>query len=197
MSVQKILTVQNPVLRTSAKKVTQFDKRIERLITDLIDTLKVQKDPIGVGLAAPQIGKSIRLFVAKLGKDIIPFINPEITWKSENTNDPKPTKRFPKSLEAQEPISPEYIMEGCLSLPHFYGPVQRAHQVTVRYQTPKLEIGNWKLEITTKSFSGLAAQIIQHETDHLNGTLFIDNLLHQKRKLYKWEGKEWEEVELP
>ncbi len=81
-------------------------------------------------------------------------------------------------------------MEGCLSLPHYYGPLARSTKIKVNYLN---EQGNKKEE----SFEGIDAQIIQHEIDHLDGTLFIDRLLAQKKPLYELVDDNWEQVELP
>lgn len=204
MAVVKILTVKDQVLRQKAKSILNVDKRIQKVFKDLEGTLRAQKDPVGVGLAAPQIGKQLALFVVKYGGKVLPFINAKVIWRSEETNDPpssytsRRTRLGPAVRRRKQNIpSPdenlggrEYILEGCLSLPHYYGPVRRANSIKVKYQTPKLET-------MTKSFTGLPAQIIQHEVDHLNGILFIDHLLAQKRKLFKLEKGEWVEVELP
>jgi methionyl-tRNA formyltransferase len=80
-------------------------------------------------------------------------------------------------------------MEGCLSLPNFYGPLTRSPKIKVEYQNERGE--------KIKEFrSGFEAQIIQHEVDHLNGVLFIDRLLEQKKPLFELVNGEWEEVEL-
>lgn len=191
-------------MREVSKEVPTFDSRIEKLIRDLQATLKVQKDPVGVGLAAPQVGKTIRLFLARIGAHDVVFINPEITWLSKATNDPSSqgssghTHKRNKSQKAQESEEKEYLMEGCLSLPHYYGPVERAREVKVTFETPKrMANGAWRIVKKEKRYKGLTAQIVQHEVDHLNGVLFIDRLLQQKRKLYEQRGKEWIEVELP
>jgi peptide deformylase len=80
-------------------------------------------------------------------------------------------------------------MEGCLSLPDYYGPLQRSNKIKIKY-----------LDLTGKQkeeeFTGLAAQIVQHEIDHLNGIMFVSKLLEQKAPLYKLEKNEWVEVEL-
>src|SRR4029079_14253998 len=81
------------------------------------------------------------------------------------------------------------IMEGCLSLPHFYGPLTRARKLTLQYLDEKGTI-------QTKSYEGLMAQIVLHEIDHLDGVLFLDRLLEQKKPLYEYRNGEWEEVEL-
>ena len=81
------------------------------------------------------------------------------------------------------------LLEGCLSLPHYYGPIKRPNFIKIKYQN---ELGK---EIT-EEFKGFIAQIIQHEIDHLNGIIFIDRVLEQKSPLYKFSGEDWEEVEL-
>jgi peptide deformylase len=81
-------------------------------------------------------------------------------------------------------------MEGCLSLPHYYGPVQRGRDVTLRYQTRDGKT-------VKETFSGFPAQVIQHEVDHLNGKIFVDRLFEQNRQLFQLEKGEWEKVELP
>jgi len=80
-------------------------------------------------------------------------------------------------------------MEGCLSLPHYYGPLKRSDHITLKYLSPEGK------EVT-EDFVGFTAQIVQHEIDHLNGILFVDRLLEVKKPLYKLEGDSWEEVEL-
>ena len=80
-------------------------------------------------------------------------------------------------------------MEGCLSLPHYYGPLKRPKKITIKYL-------NSEANEVIEDFVGFTAQIVQHEIDHLNGILFIDRLLTDKKPLYKLAGDEWEEVEL-
>lgn len=172
----KILQSGNPVLRAKSQPVKSVDKKILGIIKDLKDTLAVQKDPEGVGLAAPQIGKSVQIFLCdyKSFKRIV--INPKIISIGSN-----PTAKSKKSKKE--------ILEGCLSLPYYYGPLKRSSQVTVEY----LDINGKKV---TEVFNDFDAQIILHEIDHLNGVLFIDHLLSEKKPLYKVQGDEWEEVEL-
>ena len=178
--VKDILRSTNPHLRQKSKKVVKIDKKILSLIADLKETLLFQKDPEGVGLAAPQIGKNIRIFVIKDGEETKVFINPGIikTEKSKTSS-----KGRLASGEKNK------IMEGCLSLPHFYGPLKRPYKVKVKYLSEK---GEERLV----GYQGLSAQIIQHEIDHLNGILFIDRLLEQKKPLYELKNGEWQEVEL-
>lgn len=185
MAVRKVITTRDPRLREKSKPIEKADKKLLQLIKDLEDTLMAQKDPEGVGLAAPQIGINVRVFVMLYRGKITPVVNPEILAQSESTNDPETDKE-------------DYIMEGCLSLPYYYGPVKRALEVTLKYQTLKhTEDGSWHLTSETKTFKGFSAQIIQHEVDHLNGKVFIDRLLEQSRKLYELKGKRWQEINLP
>lgn len=172
----KVVGVKNPILRQKAKKVLKIDKKIKELIANMQATLAAQKDPEGVGLAAPQVGKSLQIFVTsyKGFKRIV--INPEIIG-------------IQKSGKIEKKKTRKNILEGCLSLPHYYGPIMRDRKVKVRYLD---ESGKEK----TEEFEGFEAQIIEHEIDHLNGVLFIDHILKQKAPLYKFAGGEWEEVEL-
>ncbi|MEK7550770.1 MAG: peptide deformylase [Patescibacteria group bacterium] len=173
--IQKILRSGDPNLRKKSKVVIKVDKKILNLIADLKDTLAVQKDPQGVGLAAPQIGKNLRVFVADFEKFKKVVINPEIVAISE--------KQIANSKTKNE------IMEGCLSLPNYYGPLKRNQKVRIKYL-------NEKGEKIMEEFKDFNAQIILHEIDHLEGILFMDRLFEQKQSLYKLDGDEWEEVEL-
>src|SRR5581483_9543273 len=171
------------ILRKKAKKVAKLDKKIKNLIDDMKNTHKNQNNPEVVGLAAPQIGKSFQIFLVdyKNLKRII--VNPEILEVSKSPKIKSKTKNKPHKKE---------ILEGCLSLPHFYGPIKRADKIKIKYQTPDSD----KLITKVEEFSGFNAQIVQHEIDHLNGILFIDKILEQKSPLYKFDGEDWEEVEL-
>ena len=180
--IREILNSKNPRLRTISKPALGVDKKIKELIKDLKETLLIQKDPEGVGLAAPQIGKNVRVFVITPDSKIKVIINPEVV-KTETEN-----KKEEKTSKVQHPPGRK-IMEGCLSLPNFYGPIKRNKKITIKYLN---EYG----EAKTETFSGIEAQIIQHEIDHLNGILFVDRLLEQKKPLYEYIDGEWEEVEL-
>lgn len=163
-------------MRAKAKRVIKVDKKTLGVIKDLKDTLQIQREPEGVGLAAPQIGKSLQIFVADYKKFQRVVINPTIL-------------KISKSTKNQKPKTKKEILEGCLSLPYYYGPLKRAPGVTVKYL-------NEKGEEITETFENFDAQIILHEIDHLNGILFVDRLLKEKKPLYKVDGDEWEEVEL-
>jgi len=187
--IRKIITVPHPLLRQKSKKVAKVDKKIEKVIADLLETVKSASEPKGLGLSAVQIGQPFRLFVARLDsarlaktkKDFEVFINPEITFVSKKT--------LKKVLKKEE-----QFFEGCLSVPQIYGFVDRPYQI-------KLEWQNEKGQKKSQSFKNRLAICLQHELDHLNGLLFIDRLLKQKGKIYELKkdkkGKDFfEEVEL-
>jgi peptide deformylase len=175
--VKKILLSSDPVLRQKSKPVLKIDTKILKLIQDLKDTLSVQKEPEGIGLAAPQIGKNLRIFVASYKEFNRVVINPEIV------------KIDKSQVISHKSKSRKEILEGCLSLPYYYGPLKRAGKITIKYL-------NEKGEEITETFEGFNAQIIMHEIDHLEGVLFVDHLLKEKKPLYKVDGDEWEEIEL-
>lgn len=155
MTLRTIVTLPDPVLRRKAHNITNFDKNLQVLIDDMVETMQ---DAPGVGLAAPQIGLSDRLIVVQYfereedeeiedaPQKIWAVINPEIVKKSEET-----------------------IMgvEGCLSIPGLVGEVERSTEILVkglnRYGKP--------MKVKAK---GWLARIFQHEVDHLNGVLFTD-----------------------
>ncbi len=158
--IKKVVQAGDPKLRKVSKPVDKIDKKILLLIADLKETLLAHKNPEGVGLAAPQIGKNLRVFVMRDGKEIKTVINPEIVSISKV----KATKT--KKENKNE------ILEGCLSIPHYYGPLTRGKEITIKYLN---EDGQRIIE----SFKGFPAQIVQHEIDHLEGFLFVDRLLEQ------------------
>lgn len=154
MAVRKILYLPDARLRTVAKPVVDFDDNLQQLIDDMFDTMY---DAHGVGLAAPQIGVSLRLSVIDVVGDKqqqIVIINPEIiVSEGEKQYD-----------------------EGCLSVPGAYDTVTRAQKVTVK----ALDRTGTPFEITGED---LLAECLQHEIDHLNGKLFVDMLSPLKRAL--------------
>ena len=161
-----IVATPNPVLSTPAKTVTLFDKRLGKLIRDMKVALRAATNPKGVGLAAPQIGESWRVFITRPTEksEIRVFINPEIIKTSPEKTDGIPDR--------------ENKLEGCLSIPKIWGRVKRAENLTLRYQD---ETG----AVHEEQFSGFSATIIQHETDHTNGILYVQRVLEQKGKLYQ------------
>lgn len=188
----KILTVPNPILRTVAQPVSIVDKKVWQFIKDMDTTLRKQESPRGVGLAAPQVGKGWRIFLAVLGEKnqnsdhprVEVFINPRIV---------KHSKERILGLE-----NGEDRFEGCLSIPKLYGPVPRYEFVEVAYQTitPKQLKGSipTQLTTTTKRFTDFDARIIQHEYDHLDGILFTDYSLKENLPVYVEQAGEWREV---
>lgn len=162
--MKPIVHIPQQVLSTPAKTVTVFDKKLRSIVGDMKETLLAARNPKGVGLAAPQIGIGLRIFVTKPSPkdDIRVFINPEIVQR-------EPIEKTPGKNEH---------LEGCLSIPHVWGDVDRSKTVTIRYQD---EQGNPHEETIT----GFLAVIIQHETDHVNGILFTQRVLEQKNKLYQ------------
>lgn len=157
--IRTILTIpiDKEKLRLKSAQVTAFDRALETLIVDLTDTLESQADPPGLGLSAPQIGVFKRLFVARIRNRIKAFVNPRIL-------------KFSKKEVA--------YLEGCFSVPDLYGHVMRAAEID-------LESQDKQGRRSTAHWRGLAARIIQHEVDHLNGVLFIDHVHAQNGKLFK------------
>jgi peptide deformylase len=152
----KIVQKENKILRMKAKEVPIKEiegKKIKKIISRMKEVLAESKD--GVALAAPQIGEPLRIFIAKDGPSRPPmvFINPKI-----------------KKISKKKQIVPE----GCLSVEGVYGIVKRAEKLTV-------EAYDEKGKKFFRGASGLLAQIIQHEIDHLNGVLFIDKAIHLER----------------
>ncbi len=150
MTVRKVLKYGTPSLREKSKEVHKISKKIQALIEDLYDTMYATN---GVGLAAPQIGENLRVFVIDIGTDPktmcpITFINPKIIKKEGAI----------------------VSNEGCLSFPEAYTEVRRYKSVKVKALNEKGK--PFVLEVTDGS---LLARAIQHEFDHLDGILFIDH----------------------
>ena len=159
MAVLSIRNFPDPILKQKAKRVRAIDSSVKKLISDMIETM--HSDPGRVGLAAPQVGVSLRVIVIGLPEaEDIAIINPEIV------------RRRGERL----------INEGCLSVPGYFGQVQRAESVTVkgRDQSGK--------EIRIKA-EGLLAQALEHEIDHINGVLYLDHL-ESMDNLYKIEPEQ-------
>jgi peptide deformylase len=155
MSLRDIVKLPDPMLRQVSKPVVAVDAGTRKLWDDMLETMYAAP---GIGLAAVQIGVPLRLLVidlAKEGEEKKPLFvaNPEITWASE-------------SLSEYE--------EGCLSIPEFYEMVTRPSEIRLRYL-------NRQGEAQELQASGLLATCLQHEIDHLNGTLFIDHISKLKR----------------
>lgn len=151
MALREIVFVPAEVLRRKAKKVTAFDADFQTLVDDMIETMR---DAPGVGLAAPQVGESLRLIVVEYGDDedeeapakLYVLANPEIVQQSTET---------------------EVGIEACLSVPGLAGEVERNLQITIKGlnrkgKPVKVKAGGW------------LARIFQHEMDHLDGVIYTD-----------------------
>jgi peptide deformylase len=163
----QIISAPNEVLSKVAPFYDfQKDNFLPSLLKDMEAALLSATDPKGVGLAAPQIGRSISVFIAKPTEEsaITVYVNPQIVESTKPV-----TNQTPKKVKR---------LEGCLSLPNIWGEVKRSPSVTLTYFD---ENGKPK----TKKFTGFMATIVQHEVDHLNGVLFPRRVLEQKGKLYK------------
>ncbi len=186
-----IVVAPNSVLSTKTEEVSFFGAKLEKIVSAMTETLLAQKDPEGVGLAANQVGLSLKLFLArfdtKKSSPIHVFINPTIVNHSEQLQ-PSETDKHAS-------------LEGCLSIPKFYGLVKRYATITLEYQIPK-DRNYDQLVTKVDTFTGFAAVVLQHELDHLAGHLFVERILEQKGRLYKITGRDkrgkevWEEVEL-
>ena len=167
MSILPIVTYNDPILRKKAKEVESRTEFIDRFVEDLIETMYHSN---GLGLAAPQVGASHRIFVfdpdpvleddeEKMG--LIVCINPKVTSKSS------------------QQISMD---EGCLSIPDVHDMVKRAEEITLHYYDENFVPH-------TRDFSGWPARIILHEYDHLDGILFIDHISSFRRRMHKSQLK--------
>ena len=145
MAVLPIVTgADTPILRTKTKKVEKVTKDVQKFVKDMKQTLKASEN--GVGLAAPQVGSNMRILLAHINEKPVTFINPEITWKSDEV---------------------ETMEEGCLSVPGIEVAVTRPVSIIVKYLDEKGRDQERKLE-------DFSARIVQHEMDHLNGILIVD-----------------------
>jgi len=174
MAVLNIETLDNPILRKKTRPVTKFDDELQRLIDDMIETMRAAN---GVGLAGPQVNQPLRLTVIETlpeqdeegneiegSRELIVLINPEIVWESRSMVDG---------------------IEGCLSIPGWVGEVSRNESVRIRAQDRR----GRKVRLKLKDWT---ARIAQHEIDHLNGVLYIDRLTAPERL---WREEEFLEEE--
>jgi peptide deformylase len=158
VSILDIRVLGDPVLRKPTKAVTEVTDELRKLIADMFETMYAAE---GIGLAAPQVGRSERLAVVDVEGKKFTLINPEIVAKDG---------------------APEKAEEGCLSIPDIYGDVERPPEVTIR----ALDENGKPYEASANELLG---RCFQHEIDHLDGKLFIDYLSPLKRRaaMGKWE----------
>jgi len=183
----KIFQLPNPILRQKVEPVICLTPKIYLVINEMVKTLIDQKNPPGVGLAAPQVGVPLQIFI------IMP-------------SPPLPHRKHPKNKSAIEIfLNPKTIatsgayqakkgeenLEGCLSLHGYYGLVKRADKITLNFSPLSLsdlkssKFLNKLPPPIGKTFTGFPAVIVQHEMDHLEGKLFIDRIFSQKGTIYK------------
>ena len=147
----KIVTIPDPILTKKTQLVKTIDASLKKLVTDMIEACRKAN---GVGLAAPQIGKSIRLCIINLEHSGLPpfaLVNPKITKKSWKKID---------------------MEEGCLSIPGVFGIVKRPEKITVYAE-------NLQGEGHSFEANSMLARVIQHEIDHLDGILFTSKIIKQ------------------
>lgn len=157
MAVLPVIIAPDPRLKVKARPVERVDAEVRRLMDDMLESMHAAN---GIGLAAPQVGVAKRIIVVDASEDDkephpLRMANPEIVWASDD-------------------IQPRN--EGCLSLPDHYAEVARPIAVRVRYLDHENEIREIDAE-------GILATCIQHEMDHLEGTLFVDHISSLKRNI--------------
>jgi peptide deformylase len=158
MGVLKVRCVPDPVLRRKAKRISALDAKFQKLIDDMLETMPAAS---GVGLAAPQVGVSLRLVVIGLpGEEPMVLVNPEVVKRTGERE----------------------VDEGCLSVPGYRGKVKRSEAVTVKARDRE-----WK-QCRYKG-TELLGQVLEHEIDHLNGVLYIDSI-ENPEDLYSIEPQE-------
>jgi len=166
MNVEK--GTENTILRTVSKPIREVTPELRNFAVDMAKTME---DEEGVGLAAPQVGRNIRLIVVKLNPGekneiIFPMVNPEIVDHGDAQEDGE---------------------EGCLSLPGVWGKVKRFSRILVRYK-------NLKNQEQTLELLHFNARIIQHEIDHLDGVLFVDRAFEIEEKKRSKKSKSGAEI---
>lgn len=171
-----IVQTPNPVLVSVTKKIQKVDKKILEIIGRMKKILVETDNPKGVGLAAPQIGLSLAIFITRPTEKtpIRVFLNPKITWASGELGELIREEQHGKSVKNEKKL------EGCLSIKNIWGHLLRPKKVRLKYMDTD---SVWHEE----EFSGFMATIVQHETDHLNGILFTQRVMEQKEKLFEIE----------
>jgi peptide deformylase len=168
MSIRRIVRYGNPILRQKSERIEVFDEELSQLAADMV---KAMREGEGIGLAAPQVAKSISMFVIDMG--LI-------------TDDGKPMAVInPEIVQSEGQIS---IEEGCLCFPDVREEIKRPEIIRVKYQ----DLNGAEHE---EEFGGYKSRVFQHEIDHLNGVLFIDHLGPMKRRLLHKRLKQIEDEE--
>lgn len=166
--IRPIIAYGDPVLRKKAVEIDEDYPDLKLVLEDMFETMYHSQ---GVGLAAPQIGLSIRLFVV----DAAPFVDED----EEDTEGLRDFKRvFINPIIIEETGKEWKFEEGCLSIPGIREDVSRQPDVIVEYY-------NENFELVEEKLTGLAARVVQHEYDHIEGVLFIDKINPLKKQLIK------------
>ncbi len=196
MAIREIVTVPAPVLRRKARKVTEFDKELQTLIDDMVETMR---EAPGVGLAAPQVGVPMRVIVIEFSEEVTPAggqaaVDQEAPNSSDSVSSTPDEQPVQQAQESKQPpklftmVNPEITRistqeiigtEGCLSIPGFVGDVYRPIEITVRGQNRRGQ----PMRVKAKDW---LARIFLHEIDHLEGVLFTD-LAESVRRLEEGE----------
>jgi peptide deformylase len=184
MSILKVARMGHPVLRARAKPVDPAEiksPRIQQLIDDLFETMQEYQ---GVGLAAPQVHESLRLFVAGLPPRVAADENDEDDEDEEEEDRvPLMVLNNPEITVVGDDTADDW--EGCLSIPDIRGRVTRAREIRVKAYDGRAR----RVELTVRGFT---ARVIQHETDHLDGVLFFDRMASFETLTFLDEfGKYW------
>lgn len=169
-----IVAYGHPVLRKVAKDIDKDYPGLEKLIEDMWETMY---ESSGVGLAAPQINKEIRLFVVDSAQ-IFANMDEEDKKEEKFPDDPGTKQVFINAQIVEEAGDDWAYNEGCLSIPKIREDIYRAEEVTLKFLDENFQ------EIT-RTYNGVTGRIILHEYDHIDGKLFIDHLSPLKRKLLK------------
>lgn len=159
----KVVIAPDNKLRVQTSPVKKITPRLLATIKEMIKLTKTFVDPEGVGLASTQVSENEQYFVSKTEDGVFKaYFNPKILSYS------KKTKKF---------------IEGCLSIPKYWGEITRPLAVTVSYQ-------NESGQVIKEKLTGFDAHVFQHECDHLRGKLFMDIVLEQKARLFKVVGRD-------
>lgn len=164
--IQPFVALPDTRIRQKSQVVVAHDQSLKNLIADLIETSEAQENPPALGMAAPQIGVFKKVIVAKIRNKFRPFVNPKITKVSKTHG---------------------AYLEGCFSVGGKYGQAIRPLEIDIEAQ----DASGKKI---SRHYKGIAARILQHETDHLDGILFVDHVYKQNGKMFRVEkdkgGKE-------
>lgn len=166
-----IVAYGDPVLRKKAVEISKEYPQLDTLIANMWETMY---NAAGVGLAAPQVGLDIRLFLV----DTTPFADDEELPEEERKQLDGFKKVFINASITEEEGEAWAFNEGCLSIPDIREDVHRKPQITINYYDPEFKKH-------TETFNGLLARVIQHEYDHIEGILFTDKLSSLKKRLLK------------